>query len=104
MKIFGQRDNIYDAVDAILTYGVVAIHGTKTPASLYSERLIKCLGPYRGVEPVCAYQTVPNNGYLYYVYDARRYHPEDEKLRQIILDLDARYSQSQFARHGAHPA
>ncbi|QDQ28808.1 hypothetical protein FNU76_22000 [Chitinimonas arctica] len=88
MKIFAPLDNIDDAIDAILTHGIAAIEGEKAPVIAYAVRLMQCLEPYRDVAPIISYQNVPNNGYLYYVFDSNRYATGDEELKQAVFNLD----------------
>lgn len=98
MKIYGSKDNPYDAVDAIVEYGAAAIEGSKQAAEDYSKRVIKCLEPYEDIEPIQAYQNVPNNGYLYYVFDNNRFHIGDPELKKLLLRIDSKPKGSQRGR------
>lgn len=73
MKIYGTKNNVYDAVDAVVEHGVAAVEGTKTPAVDYANRIIECLTVYPDIAPTIGYQNVPNEGYLYYVYDTNKF-------------------------------
>jgi hypothetical protein len=37
MKIYGIKNNVYDAVDSVIKYGVAAVEGTKGPADMLIE-------------------------------------------------------------------
>lgn len=89
MRIFGEKDNVYAAVDAVIEYGLAAIDGTKTFATNYSQRIINCLEPYDDISPVVGYEEVPNNGYLYYVFDTNKFHIGDVALKTLLLQIDA---------------
>lgn len=88
MKIFDSRNNVYDAVEAVVKFGVAAIEGTKEPAVSYSERVIKCLEPYSDIDPIQGYLNVTNRSYLYYVYDGNRFSSRDKKLKEIVFEID----------------
>jgi len=89
VRIFGQRDNVYAAVDAVIEHGLVAIDGTKTFSTNYCQRIINCLEPYDDISPIVGYEEVPNNGYLYYVFDANRFRIGDIALKTLLLQIDA---------------
>lgn len=88
MKIYGTKNNVYDAVEAVIAYGVAAVEGTKTPAEEYANRIIKCLEPYSNVRPNIGYQNVTNNGYLYYVHDLNIFPIESLELKKIVNQID----------------
>ncbi|QDQ24921.1 hypothetical protein FNU76_00370 [Chitinimonas arctica] len=88
MKTFAPPDNIEDAIDAVLTYGVAAIEGDKTRVLAYARRLLQCLAPYRDVAPIISAQNVSNKGHLFYVVDNNRYVTGNEELKQAVLNLD----------------
>lgn len=88
MKIYGIRNNVYDAVDPVIKYGVAAVEGTKSPAEEYANKIIKCLSVYSDISPTIGYQNVPNNGYLYYVYNLNRFDNSNLDLENIIFELD----------------
>ena len=88
MKIYGIKNNVYDAVDSIVKYGVVAVEGTKGPAEEYANKIIKWLRVYTDISPTIGYQNVPNYGYLYYVYDLNRFGNSNSDLENIISKLD----------------
>lgn len=92
MKIYGIKNNVYDAVDAVVEHGVAAVEGTKTPAVDYANRIIKCLSVYPEIEPTIGYQNVANEGYLYYVYDLNRYSSGDARLKELIDQIDANHA------------
>lgn len=89
MKIYDDRDNVFNAVDEVLARGVVAIEGTKTPATNYAKRVIQCLEPYSEVSPIVGYQNVPNAGYLYYVMDTNRFSIGSDDIKELIYEIDA---------------
>ncbi len=88
MKIYGTNDNVYDAVDAVVEYGVVAVEGTKIPAVDYANSILKCLSPYSDVKPTVGYQNVIKNGYLYYAHDLDRFPIGSPELKEIINRID----------------
>jgi hypothetical protein len=88
MKIYGTRNNVYDAVDAVVAHGIAAVEGTKTPAVEYANRIIQCLEPYADVRPSIGYQNVRNNGYLYYVHDLNRFSTGSPELEEIVSQID----------------
>jgi hypothetical protein len=88
MNIYGTKNNIYDAVDAVVEHGVAAVEGTKTPAVDYANRIIKCLSVYSGIEPAIGYKNVANEGYLYYVYDINRFPIGSAELEAMINQFD----------------
>ncbi len=89
MKIYGPKNNVFDAVDAVKKHGVAAVEGTKTPAVDYAKRIIKCLAVYSEVTPEIGYHNVPNHGYLYYVYDMNKFtFDEHKELEAIIFQID----------------
>lgn len=88
MKIFDENVNPFNAVDAVVEHGIAVLTGTKTDAESYSNKVIKCLEPYKEIEPILGYQNVPLNGYFYYIYDANRFSSEDEYLEDYILKAD----------------
>ncbi|OGV31339.1 MAG: hypothetical protein A2020_11445 [Lentisphaerae bacterium GWF2_45_14] len=88
MKIYSYKNNIYDAVDAVIEHGVAAIEGTKTQAIEYGNRIIKCLEPYSDIAPSIGYQNVSNNGYLYYVWDLNKHQIGSQKLKDIVNHID----------------
>lgn len=81
MKIFETTENVYNAVDAVIEHGFAVISGTKTPAVNFAGRIIKCLKPYKKIDPhLSMHNNVPNYGYLYYVFDHNRFnHGQLEK-------------------------
>lgn len=89
MKIYESKHNVYDAVDAFLEHGVVAIGGTKTPAIDYINRLKECLKPYEDIEPIESYVTVSNHGYLYFLYDLNRFKLKSKELLETIHYIDS---------------
>jgi len=82
MKIYAEKNNPYDVVDAILEHGVSVIEGTKTSALNYSNRVMKCLYPYENVVQIQGYENVRNNGYLYYIFDGNRFQIGDQELKK----------------------
>lgn len=88
MKIFRETDNVYDAVDAVVDVGVAAVLGTKTPATMYCERIVRALEPYSDVEPAIGYRNVQGQGYLYYVYDTARFSSGDFELARLVDEMD----------------
>jgi len=88
MEIYGTGHNVYDAVDAIRKYGVAAVSGTKQPAEDYAKRIIKCLAPYSNITPSIGYENVKYNGYLYYVYNTKKFPIGNTKLKDIIHQID----------------
>lgn len=88
MKIYSSKNNVYDAVDAVVKYGIAAIEGTKKPAVSYSKQVIKCLEPYSDIVPMQGYQNVPNCGYIYYVYDGNRFSFGDKELIELVFQID----------------
>nr|WP_174506001.1 hypothetical protein [Acinetobacter sp. Marseille-Q1620] len=89
MKIFKQQENIFNAVNSMINHGVAVLEGTKTSATQYADRIIMALKPYETVEPIIAYQNVPNHGYLYYLYDANKFDVSSTQLKMLILLADA---------------
>jgi hypothetical protein len=89
MKVFGVENNVYDAVDAVVKYGLAVVEGTKIPATNYTKRVIQCLKPYTDVSPIEGCQNVPNNGYLYYVFDNKKFSIGDDALKNLVLEIDA---------------
>jgi hypothetical protein len=87
VKTYDSRNNVHDAVDAVVEFGVAAIEGTKQPAVEYCEQVIKTLEPYTDICPMTGFQEVPELGYLCYVYDNNRFPVGDEKLRDLILEV-----------------
>jgi len=88
MKLFGDKNNIYDAVDSVIENGIAIVEGTKTPAMEYANRIIKCLSVYPEIAPSVGYKNVVNNGYLYYVYDINKFSNNHSKLEKIIDTFD----------------
>ncbi|WNO10069.1 hypothetical protein [Teredinibacter sp. KSP-S5-2] len=88
MRIYGTKNNVYDAVDTVLEHGIAAVEGTKIPAVEYANRIIECLGIYPDVSPIISYQNVPNAGYLYYVFDINRFPIGEKALEDIVLEID----------------
>jgi len=88
MKIYGNKNNVYDAVDAVIKYGVAAVEGTKTPAVEYANQIIKCLSVYPEIEPTIGYKNVDNEGYLYYVYDLKKFSSGSPELEKIVNQID----------------
>lgn len=85
MRIYKTTENVFNAVDAVVEHGVAAVSGTKTPAVDFCDRIIKALEPYDDIAPATGYENVPNEGYLYFVYDANRFGSgRDEKLLSIV--------------------
>lgn len=64
MKIYGIKNNVYDAVDAVVKHGFAVVEGTKTSAVNYAKRIIKCLSVYSEIKPCIGYQNVVNEGYF----------------------------------------
>lgn len=89
MKIFESNNNVYDAVDAFIEHGIVAIEGTKTPAVNYINRLKECLKAYEEADPTESYESVSNHGYLYFVYDLNRFTPMSKELSKTIRYIDS---------------
>lgn len=89
MKIFGVKNNVYDAADAVVKHGLAVVEGTKISATNYTKRVIQCLKPYTDVSPIEGYQNVPNNGYLYYVFDNNKFPTGDDALKNLVLKIDA---------------
>ena len=89
MKIFGSKDNPYNAVDALIKHGIVAIEGTKGPAIEYSNRVRKCLEPYEDIAPMQGYKNVKYNGYLYYIYDNNKFNSDTSELDNLISYIDS---------------
>lgn len=50
--------------------------------------LIELSSVYSDISPTIGYQNVPNNGYLYYVYDLNRFDNSNLDLENIISELD----------------
>ncbi len=46
MEIYGIKNNVCDAVDSVIKYGMAAVECTKGPAEEYANRIIKCLIRY----------------------------------------------------------
>lgn len=88
MKIYGENNNIFDAVESFIEYGIVAIKGTKTPALNYAHRIIKALEPYSNVTPTVSYQNVEHNGYLYFIVDLNRFDLLDNEIKEFINIID----------------
>lgn len=88
MKVYGHADNIHDAVDAVVKYGVVAVEGTKTSAVDYADRIIDALAIYPDIAAVIGYQNVVYEGYLYYVFDTNRFECGSSHLKEIINRID----------------
>nr|WP_287412308.1 hypothetical protein [Pseudodesulfovibrio sp.] len=88
MKIYGEQDNVFDAADAVVEHGVAVIEGTKTPATNYAKRVIKCLESYDDISAHIGSQNVSINGYFYYVSDLNRWGIGNETLKDIIHQID----------------
>lgn len=89
-RIFHQSENVYNAADCIRWHGYAPIEGTKTSAMRYCERVIRVLSVYKDVQERISYLNVPNNGYLYFVYDANRY--SRTEVGPLIEAVDKRSS------------
>lgn len=86
MKIYTQQDNIYDAVDAMVKDGVVAVGGMKTSAVAHLYRIQENLQTYDDVASIQAFHEVANHGYLYFLYDSNRL--SFEQARQLVEKID----------------
>lgn len=89
-RIFQQTENVYNAADCIRLHGYAPIEGTKTSAMSYCERVIRALSVYKDVQARISYLNVPNNGYLYFVYDVNRY--SRTEVSRLIEAVDKRSS------------
>lgn len=89
MKIYGENNNIFDAVESFIKYGIVAIQGTKIPALNYSHKVINALKPYPNVSPTISYQNVEKyNGYLYFIVDLNRFDLLSKEVKEFINTID----------------
>ena len=89
MKIYSDKNNIYDAVDALVGYGIIAIEGTKTPATAYSRRVLKCIKVYSEIDAHIGFQdNLKYNGYLYYIVDYNRFSMLDSEIEKIMNKID----------------
>lgn len=88
MRIFISTENVFNAVDAVAKYGVAAVHGTKSEAVPFCNRIIVALKPYTEIEPTIGYENVTNQGYLYYVFDLNRFSCGDANLKEKIHEAD----------------
>lgn len=89
MKIYESKHNVYDAVDAFLKHGVIALGDTTTPAINYISRIKECLSIYKEVEFAKDLEIVPNHGYLYFVYDTNRFKLRSKELLETIHYIDS---------------
>ncbi len=94
MRIYKTTENVFNAVDAVVEHGVAAVSGTQTPAVEFCDRIIKALEPYANIEPATGYENVPNEGYLYFVYDNNRFFSgRNEYLLSIVHEVAIRGNQ-----------
>lgn len=89
MKTYDFNDNPYDAVNTFLKNGIVVIEGTKTNASDYMKRVLKCLEPYNNISPIESYKNVPKNGYFYFIFDGSKFNIGDKNLNKLLIEIDA---------------
>ncbi|AEM46572.1 hypothetical protein Acife_0344 [Acidithiobacillus ferrivorans SS3] len=87
-RVFMPTENVFNAVDAVVSDGYAAVEGTKRMAVPYCEKIIAELEPYENILPVTSYQDVTNRGYLYLVVDANRFPVVGDELRDLIDELD----------------
>ncbi|MBT0664313.1 hypothetical protein KI809_08365 [Geobacter pelophilus] len=88
MKIFRATENVFNAVDAVVKHGFAAVDGTKSEAVPFCNRIIAALEPYNEIEPIIGYENVPNQGYLYYVFDSQKFPCGDKHLKDKIHEVD----------------
>ena len=88
MKTYDFNDNPYHAVNTFLEYGIVVIEGTKTSASDYMNRVLKCLESYDNISPIESYQKVPKNGYFYFIFDGSKFDIGDKNLNKLLIEID----------------
>lgn len=90
MKIFDEKDDIYNAISAFIHHGIVVVEGTKSSACEYLDLLCQELQNYDDdMSPIVGYQEVKNRGYLYYVFDSARYFIGDSTLKNTVKEIDA---------------
>lgn len=88
MKIFNTQENIYDAVDCIVKYGVIVVEETRISISNYIKKLKKCLEAYPDIDITIGYQNVEYNGYFYYIQDLNKFSIGSNELKTIINNID----------------
>jgi len=88
MTIFSTTDNVLDAVHAVLRDGYAAVHGLKGPAKTYCHRLVRALDRHDQVLPAIGFESVPNLGSVYLVYDMNRFSAGEAELRQLVVAQD----------------
>ncbi|ALN89431.1 MULTISPECIES: hypothetical protein [Lysobacter] len=89
MKIFVTTDDVLDAVHAVIRDGFVAVQGPKGPAKTYCHRVVRALHRHDKVLPAIGFESAPNRGSVYVVYDVNRFMAGEAELRQQIVALDA---------------
>ena len=88
MTIFSTTDNVLDAVHAVLRDGFAAVHGTKGPAKTYCHRLVRALDRHGEVLPAIGFESVPNRGFVYLVFDVNRFSAGEAELRERVVAQD----------------
>ncbi len=88
MKIFKQSDSIFDAVNDVIDSGLAIIDGTKTTATALADKIIFALKGYDYIEPTIGYQNVPNHGYLYFIYDLKKFSVDSMELKMKVMQAD----------------
>lgn len=86
-RIFKNKENIHNAVDSIVLHGYAAIEGTKSIAEPYCERVLKALKAYPNIQPLRSYQNVRKQGYLYFIYDTKKFTSTDIAVKIDDIDL-----------------
>lgn len=85
-RIFKNSESVFDAVDAVVKYGYAAVEGTKTPAMDYCTRILKNLTAYPAIVGQIFYLNVPKQGYLYFVFDTKRF--THSTIHPLIVAID----------------
>jgi len=86
-RIFKQDENIFNAADSVRRVGYAAIEGTKSSAEPYCNRVIEALSAYDDIDAIKSYLNVKKQGYLYFVYDARKLTLDEVRPRIELVDF-----------------
>lgn len=90
-RVFRQKDNIYDLVDAVVDHGFAAISETKSIAVPIMKRVIKALGPYKIKAIESFYKP---SDYVYVVLDPKRYPGGDSSWQPLVAALVEKHLKS----------
>ena len=97
MKIFSGTENIYDAVNEVVKYGILVLGDSTTPATNYAHKVIEHLKAYPDIAPEIGFKMCDND-YFYYIVDLQRYSYVTAPEVYDIIDKIAEESSIKLAK------